>query len=178
MKMLVVFEKMGAHRFLGHLDLQRAMQRALRRSGLPVTYSQGFNPHLQLSFAAPLSVGIQDERRSWRCRCQRRSARRTSWQIKRHPAPKHDQRPFCRGRLPHHGGMAAATMCWPDEHFQQLTAVPLFNRSASLMKRGKPASGEDLRPLVYRWWQRRHPGDGAATSSKAQRGQFAVRTSL
>lgn len=59
MKMLVVFEKTGPHRFLGHLDLQRAMQRALRRSGLPVTYSQGFNPHLQLSFAAPLSVGIE-----------------------------------------------------------------------------------------------------------------------
>ena len=62
MKMLVVYQKLGLHRFLGHLDLQRAMQRALRRSGLPVCYSQGFNPHLLLSFAAPLSVGIQGER--------------------------------------------------------------------------------------------------------------------
>lgn len=62
MKMLIVFEKTGAHRFLGHLDLQRAMQRALRRSRLPVVYSQGFNPHLLLSFAAPLSVGIEGER--------------------------------------------------------------------------------------------------------------------
>lgn len=61
MKMLVVFEKTGIHRFIGHLDLQRAMQRALRRSGLPVCYSQGFNPHLLLSFAAPLSVGVQGE---------------------------------------------------------------------------------------------------------------------
>ncbi len=61
MKMLVMFEKMGAHRFIGHLDLQRAMQRALRRSGLPVCYSQGFNPHLLLSFASPLSVGFQGE---------------------------------------------------------------------------------------------------------------------
>lgn len=62
MKMLVVFEKLGAHRFIGHLDLVRAMQRALRRSGLPVCYSQGFNPHLLLSFAAPLSVGTEGER--------------------------------------------------------------------------------------------------------------------
>lgn len=61
MKMLVVFEKMGINRFIGHLDLQRAMQRALRRSGLPVCYSQGFNPHLLLSFASPLSVGVQGE---------------------------------------------------------------------------------------------------------------------
>lgn len=62
MKMLVVFEKLGAHRFIGHLDLVRAMQRALRRAGLPVCYSQGFNPHLLLSFAAPLSVGTEGER--------------------------------------------------------------------------------------------------------------------
>ena len=62
MKMLVVFEKLGAHRFIGHLDLVRAMQRALRRSGLPVCYSQGFNPHLLLSFASPLSVGTEGER--------------------------------------------------------------------------------------------------------------------
>jgi len=59
MKMLTVFEKTGAARFIGHLDLQRAMQRALRRSGLPVRYSQGFNPHLLLSFASPLSVGTE-----------------------------------------------------------------------------------------------------------------------
>ena len=62
MKMLFVFEKSPALRFIGHLDLQRAMQRALRRSGLPASYSQGFNPHIILSFAAPLSVGIPGER--------------------------------------------------------------------------------------------------------------------
>jgi len=44
-------------RFIGHLDLLRAMQRALRRSGLPVEYSQGFNPHMLVSFASPLPVG-------------------------------------------------------------------------------------------------------------------------
>lgn len=58
MKMLVVFEKCPRIRHIGHLDLMRAMQRALRRSGLPVRFSQGFNPHLLLTFAAPLSVGM------------------------------------------------------------------------------------------------------------------------
>lgn len=62
MKMLFVFKKSRALRFIGHLDLQRAMQRALRRSGLPASYSQGFNPHIILSFAAPLAVGIIGER--------------------------------------------------------------------------------------------------------------------
>ncbi|MHC1786683.1 MAG: TIGR03936 family radical SAM-associated protein [Christensenellales bacterium] len=59
MKMLVVFSKRGRLKFIGHLDVMRAMQRALRRSGLPVKYSQGFNPHILLSFAAPLSVGVE-----------------------------------------------------------------------------------------------------------------------
>ena len=59
MKMIVVFSLKDRLRYIGHLDLMRAMQRALRRSGLPVRYSQGFNPHILLSFAAPLSVGME-----------------------------------------------------------------------------------------------------------------------
>lgn len=56
--MIVVFEKGAPLRHIGHLDLMRAMQRALRRSGLPIAYSQGFNPHIRLSFAQPLGVGV------------------------------------------------------------------------------------------------------------------------
>jgi radical SAM-linked protein len=59
--MMVVFDKPYALRHIGHLDLMRTMQRALRRSGLPVKYSRGFNPHIKLSFASPLSVGIAGE---------------------------------------------------------------------------------------------------------------------
>ena len=62
MKMLVVFEKHPRIRHIGHLDLMRAMQRALRRSGLHVKFSQGFNPHLLITFAAPLSVGMPGRR--------------------------------------------------------------------------------------------------------------------
>jgi radical SAM-linked protein len=53
-----VFEKGFVLRHIGHLDLMRTVQRALRRSNLPIRYSQGFNPHIQLSFASPLSVGV------------------------------------------------------------------------------------------------------------------------
>lgn len=56
--MIVVFEKGFALRHIGHLDLMRTMQRALRRTSLPIRYSNGFNPHIQMSFAAPLSVGV------------------------------------------------------------------------------------------------------------------------
>lgn len=56
--MMVVFEKQAPIRHIGHLDLMRTMQRALRRSGVPLQYSKGFSPHIQLSFASPLSVGV------------------------------------------------------------------------------------------------------------------------
>lgn len=62
MKMLVVFEKGERLRHIGHLDLMRTMQRALRRSDLPLQFSQGFNPHILLTFAAPLSVGMPGKR--------------------------------------------------------------------------------------------------------------------
>lgn len=56
--MLLQFQKSDIVRHLGLLDLQRTMQRALRRSGLPVAYSKGFNPHIVMSFASALSSGI------------------------------------------------------------------------------------------------------------------------
>ena len=56
MKMWVVFSISPRLRHIGHLDLMRSMQRALRRSNLPISYSQGFNPHILLSLAAPLAA--------------------------------------------------------------------------------------------------------------------------
>ena len=54
----ITFTKEGAARFLGHLDLQSLFQKAINRAKLPVGYSEGFNPHQLLSFAAPLPLGM------------------------------------------------------------------------------------------------------------------------
>ncbi len=51
------FTKTGSVRFIGHLDLMRFFQKAIRRAGLDVAYSQGYSPHQLMSFAAPLGVG-------------------------------------------------------------------------------------------------------------------------
>lgn len=57
-KYWVKYEKTEPARFISHLDLLRALDRAIRRADIPIAYSQGFNPHPKLSFATPLSVGI------------------------------------------------------------------------------------------------------------------------
>lgn len=61
MRMFLQFQKAQSVRHLGLLDLQRTMQRALRRSGLPIAYSKGFSPHVVMSFASALSVGISGD---------------------------------------------------------------------------------------------------------------------
>lgn len=55
--MMAVFEKSERLRHIGHLDIMRSTQRALRRSGLKVSYSKGFNPHILITFASALSTG-------------------------------------------------------------------------------------------------------------------------
>jgi len=47
--------------FISHLDLMRLFVRTFQRSGLPVLYSQGFNPHMKISLPFPLSIGITGE---------------------------------------------------------------------------------------------------------------------
>lgn len=51
------FTKTGEAAYISLLDLQRVMQRAFKRSHLPVWYTQGFNPHIYMTFAAPLALG-------------------------------------------------------------------------------------------------------------------------
>lgn len=54
----IFFTKSGRTIYTSHLDLTRAMSRALCRSGLPVWYTEGFHPHLYMTFALPLSLGV------------------------------------------------------------------------------------------------------------------------
>ena len=57
----VFFRKTGDARFLSHLDVMRCFTRALKRSGFDVWYTQGFNTHIYLMFASPLSLGFESE---------------------------------------------------------------------------------------------------------------------
>ena len=61
MKVRIKFSKTGSMKFIGHLDVMRYFQKAIRRSGIDVSYSQGFNPHQLISFAAPLGVGLTSD---------------------------------------------------------------------------------------------------------------------
>ncbi len=158
MKMLVVFEKRARLRYVGHLDLMRAMQRALRRSGVPIAFSKGFNPHLLVTFAAPLSVGMPGLREIMEVPL---SAEISEAEFKeklsaalppelpciavrsvddRHPAPM--------ALL----SAAAYSVTLHESAESILSAIPsLMNKSSFIMMK-KTKSGEkpcDIRPLIY-----------------------------
>ena len=61
MKIRIKFRRWGAVKFLGHLDLMRYFQKAVRRANIDICYSEGFSPHQIMSFAAPLGVGITSD---------------------------------------------------------------------------------------------------------------------
>ena len=60
----ISFKKMNEASYISLLDMQRVMQRVLKRSGLPVWHTLGFNPHIYMTFACPLSLGQESQ-----CEC-------------------------------------------------------------------------------------------------------------
>jgi radical SAM-linked protein len=60
-KLRLKFSKNGPIKFIGHLDVMRYFQKAIRRADIDIKYSEGFSPHQVLSFAQPLSVGATSD---------------------------------------------------------------------------------------------------------------------
>lgn len=58
MKIRIKFLKQGSMKFVGHLDMMRYFQKAMRRADIDIAYSEGFSPHQIMSFAAPLGTGL------------------------------------------------------------------------------------------------------------------------
>lgn len=61
MKARVKFRKNGVMKFVGHLDIMRYFQKAMRRADIPIAFSGGFSPHMIMSFANPLGVGVTSD---------------------------------------------------------------------------------------------------------------------
>lgn len=61
MRLIANFRKGEELRYISHLDVQRLLQRAMRRAQLPIKYSEGFNPHPLLAFSSALALGYTSE---------------------------------------------------------------------------------------------------------------------
>lgn len=61
MKARIKFRKFGAMKFIGHLDVMRFFQKVMRRADIPIAFTGGFSPHMIMSFANPLGVGVTSD---------------------------------------------------------------------------------------------------------------------
>ncbi len=61
MRVRLKFSKLGAVKFIGHLDIMRCFQKIFRQANIPLAYTGGFSPRQVFSIAAPLSVGVTSE---------------------------------------------------------------------------------------------------------------------
>ncbi len=61
LKARIKFRKYGVMKFIGHLDVMRYFQKAMRRADIPIAFTGGYSPHMIMSFAQPLGVGITSE---------------------------------------------------------------------------------------------------------------------
>ncbi|WP_270394698.1 TIGR03936 family radical SAM-associated protein [Mediterraneibacter massiliensis] len=61
MKVRIKFRKYGAMRFIGHLDVMRFFQKVMRRAQIPIAFTGGFSPHMIMSFASPLGIGLSSD---------------------------------------------------------------------------------------------------------------------
>ncbi len=76
----IFFEKRGEAAYISLLDLQRVFHRVLKRSGLPVWYTQGFNPHIYLAFSSPLSLGQESLCESCEVKTEANAPDYAAWQ--------------------------------------------------------------------------------------------------
>ena len=61
MKARIKFRKYGVLRFIGHLDVMRYFQTVMRRADIPIAFTGGYSPHMIMSFASPLGIGLTSD---------------------------------------------------------------------------------------------------------------------
>ncbi len=157
--MMAVFEKSERLRHIGHLDIQRAVMRALRRSGLPVSYSKGFNPHILLTFASALSTGAAGRREIMDVQLERDVTPEEFISAMNGAMPPDMQLSFAKVLDDHHVALMAQvqaadyTITILDEAAaaKMLAALPAFMAQETIITMRRTKSGmkeTDIRPLL------------------------------
>ena len=109
MKLRVKFKKYGPIRFIGHLDVMRYFQKAIRRAGLDVAYTGGYSPHQIMTFASPLGVGMESNGEYMDIEVHSLTSCEDAMERLNRAGADGIDRPFPTGkgtRLPHHTGSA------------------------------------------------------------------------
>ena len=158
MRMLVRFGKNARLRFISHLDLQRFLHMALNRTGLPIQYSQGFNPHPVMAFGSALALGWTSEYEILDVKLSAPMGRRRCEEAMRFALP--EELPVLEVKLVDDRRPSIMSQVFASDYNVQLNgenadavlaAIDGFLAEAHVTAMKKSKSGEkeiDIRPLV------------------------------
>ncbi len=160
MRILAVFEKGERIRHIGHLDIQRSVQRGLRRSGLPVAYSNGFNPHILITFASALSTGACGKREIMDVTMAEEVSAEEFLERMNRAMPPEMQLSEARQLDQKHPALMASLQAAeydllirdPGEAEKLIAAIPamMARETVTAMRKTKTALKEtDIKPLIY-----------------------------
>lgn len=158
MRMLVRFGKNPRLRFISHLDLQRFLHMALNRTGLPIQYSQGFNPHPVMAFGSALALGWTSEYEILDVKLSAPMGRRRCEEAMRFALP--EEMPLLELRLVDDRHPSIMAQVVASDYIVRMdadtaravsAAIPAFLGETQVMAMKKIKSGEkeiDIRPLT------------------------------
>jgi len=164
MKVRVKFAKDGVMKFVGHLDIMRYFQKAIRRAGIDIAYSEGFSPHMIISFASPLGVGLTSEGEYFDM--QLRTALPSTELVRRLDSMMVEgMRVISAVQTPDEKASKAMSLVAAADYriaFRESQPLPknwqerfaAFMERSSVIIHKKTKKGErelDIRPLVYEW---------------------------
>lgn len=139
------FKKVGRAKYISHLDLMRSMTKAIKRSGVKVWYTEGFNPHAYITFPLPLSLGIESESE---CVDIRVEDGVSAWEVKERLYPQMPEgldiisveEPFCNAKEIRYGRYTI-TLDFENkadaEKFAELSEKLVSEKSLVCEKKGK-----------------------------------------
>lgn len=151
LKLRMVFTKKNQAKYIAHLDLTRVFDRALRRAGLQVAYSEGFNPHPRISFGAPLPVGVEGEHEYVDIELRKRAGEDTS-EGKNREAYAREAVRLLQGQLPE--GIEIADYCILPPRAKALMAVINMARYRVVVPLLEAVQDEKIQQAVSGWLQR------------------------
>ena len=158
MRMLIRFGKNPRLRFISHLDLQRFLHMALNRTGLPIKYSEGFNPHPIMAFGSALALGWTSEYEILDVRLSAPMGRKRCEEAMRFALP--EDLPVIEVKLVDDRHPSAMAQVYAADYHIRLqgegaqeiqAAVPAFLAESEVLAMKKSKSGEkqiNIRPLA------------------------------
>lgn len=180
-RLRVTFAKGEEVKYISHLDLMRLWERALRRAGVPLLHSQGYNPRPKISFAAPLAVGITGQREMMDVVLERRLAskdfaRAVDAQLPCGVALVEVQEVYAT--LPPlqtqvRGAEYEATVSVSEDRHQleERIATLLDSDRLPRLRRGRKY---DLRPLIEEVWLERHEAKHSVLGMHLRAGELGT----